>query len=589
VLHSGDTAAAPRGPALPAVTLAPVLAVAAFLVSFGALHYGFFGRPGLIDTPIYERYGDAIVHGRQVPYRDFAVEYPPGALPVFVAPALVADRGDLPTYARVFEALMLACGAAASALVAFVLRLQRASGRRLVAGSLLAGLAPLALGPLVLSRFDLWPACLTIAALAALLSERRRLAFGLLGAAIAAKVYPAVMLPLVLAFVWRRHGKREAAICAAILAGVLAVLVVPFAVVAPHGLWASLAGQASRPLQVETLGASFLLVGHVLWGLPLQLIPSHGSDNLGGGAAQALALVQGLLAPAVIAATWIAFARGRAEPERLVRFSAAAICAFVALGKVLSPQYLLWLIAPIALVRGRRGFAAGVLLVASLVLTQTWFPYRYISLVYAFDVRASWLVFARDLLLVALVVALLWPARRASRAGFATTALLVLVAAGAVGAAVSAAGARSGLAHSGLLAETGVRSSCAVAKRVPAQSAGIVPYEAATFANTSGGTACVVVTVTAPRDAQIFSAAYSGSFDSANPQARYLGDSGTCTNVASATGRTVSYGFRVPAGARIAVEIEPCAPGARLPRYVLRVATARGIPLAADRRRKGRS
>ena len=523
------------------------------------------------------------MHGQQVPYRDFAVEYPPGALPVFVAPSLVAGRGDLPTYARVFEALMLACGAAAAALVASVLRLRQASGPRLAAGSLLVGLAPLALGPLVLSRFDLWPACLTIAALAALLNERRRLAFGLLGAAIAAKVYPAVMLPLVLAFVWRRHGKREAAMCAAVLAGVVAAVVAPFAVVAPHGLWASLAGQASRPLQVETLGASFLLVGHVLWGLPLQLIPSHGSDNLGGGAADALALVQGLLAPAVIAATWIAFARGRAEPERLIRYAAAAVCAFVALGKVLSPQYLLWLVAPIALVRGRRGFAAGMLLVASLVLTQTWFPYRYISLVYAFDVQASWLVFARDLLLVALLVALLLPAGRAPRVGFAATAVLVLAAAGEVGAAVSAAGARGGLTHSGLLAETGARSSCAVAKPVPAQSAGIVPYEAAAFRNTSGGRACVVVTVTARADAQVFSAAYSGGFDSTNPRARYLGDSGTCTNVASATGRSVSYGFRVPAGARIAVEVEPCAPGTRLPEYILRVATARGIPLAPDR------
>ena len=578
MLYSGDIAAArPRSPALPAGALAPLLAVAAFLVSFGALHYGFFGRAALVDTPVYERYGDAIVHRHQVPYRDFAVEYPPGALPVFAAPALVAGRGDLPSYSRAFEGLMVACGAAASALVAFVLRLQRASSRRLVAGSLLAGLAPLALGPLVLSCFDLWPACLTIAALAALLAKRRRLGFGLLGAAIAAKLYPAVLLPLVLAFVWRRNGRREAAVCGAIMAAVVAALVAPFAFVAPHGLWESLAGQASRPLQVESLGASFLLVGHLLWGLPLEQFSSHGSDNLGGSAADLLAVVQSLVAPAAIVATWIAFARGRAEPERLLRYAAAAICAFVAFGKVLSPQYLLWLIAPIALVRGRRGVAAGALLVPSLVLTQTWFPYRYISLVYALDARASWLVFARDLLLVALLVALLWPARRAARAGFATTAVLVLVAAGAVGAAWAAAGAPSGATHSGLLAETGVASRCTVAKRVPAQSGGVVPYEAATFVSRNGG--CVVVTVTAP-DAQVFSAAYRGRFDSTNPRASYFGDSGTCTNVAGATGRSVSYWFRVPAGTRIAVEVEPCNSGGRLPRYVLRVATARGAPLS---------
>ena len=64
--------------------------VAAFLASFGALHYGFYTRGVLMDTPVYEGYGDSIVHRARVPYRDFGVEYPPGALPVFAAPSLIA-------------------------------------------------------------------------------------------------------------------------------------------------------------------------------------------------------------------------------------------------------------------------------------------------------------------------------------------------------------------------------------------------------------------------------------------------------------------------------------------------------------------
>jgi hypothetical protein len=50
-----------------------------------------------------------------------------------------------------------------------------------VSGTLLTGLAPLALGPVVLSRFDLWPAMLSVAALAALLADRRRVGGVLLG------------------------------------------------------------------------------------------------------------------------------------------------------------------------------------------------------------------------------------------------------------------------------------------------------------------------------------------------------------------------------------------------------------------------
>ena len=77
-------------------TRAVGLALAA-LALFGAawvlLHAGFYTRDQIIDTPVYQRYGDAMAHG-QVPYRDFDLEYPPGALPVFVLPALGhADDG----------------------------------------------------------------------------------------------------------------------------------------------------------------------------------------------------------------------------------------------------------------------------------------------------------------------------------------------------------------------------------------------------------------------------------------------------------------------------------------------------------------
>jgi hypothetical protein len=69
---------------------------------------------------------------------------------------------------------------------------------------------------------------------------------------------------------------------------------------------------------------------------------------------------------------------------------------------VLSPQFLIWLVPLVALVHGR----ARALLVAAMVVTQLWFPFRYWDLVREFDPLASWLVPVRDLLLVALLVVL---------------------------------------------------------------------------------------------------------------------------------------------------------------------------------------
>ena len=353
-----------------------------FLLCWGLVHLDYWSRGALVDWPTYQRYGDAILNHGLVPYRDFAVEYPPAALVVFIPPAAFAD------YAAAFAWEMAVVGVLLVAVVAAI-RWQAA---------LYVAFAPLLAGSLILSRFDLWPALLTVAALAALLGKRHRLGWGLLGAAVAAKLWPLVLVPLVLVWSYRAGRIRTALVGLAVTAAIF----VPFAIVAPHGLWNSVSGQASRPLQIESLGASlFTAFGHPA------VISSHGSQNISGhGTVAAFFAVLQLV---TLVALWIAFARGPATGDRLVRYSAAAVCAFIAFGKVLSPQFLLWLIPLVPLVRGRRGVAATVLLTLALGLTQVWFPRRYWDYVYAFDGAGA--VLARNLALVALFAMLAWPDR----------------------------------------------------------------------------------------------------------------------------------------------------------------------------------
>jgi uncharacterized membrane protein len=213
-------------------------------------------------------------------------------------------------------------------------------------------------------------------------------------------------------YVWRRYGRRHALTGCLWFGAVAAACFVPFVAMSPHGVWESVVGQASRPLQIESLGASLLLAAHQVSGTVLTMDVSHGSNNLVGSVPHTLALVQAVLQPLALVLLWIGFARGPADRERLVRTCAACVCAFIAFGKVLSPQYLVWLLPLVVLVRGRRGIVAGASLVLAMILTQLWFPYRYLDLVYTFDARASWLVVSRDLMLVALLAVLAWPTRR---------------------------------------------------------------------------------------------------------------------------------------------------------------------------------
>ena len=395
------------------VVVAAFAAIALFVLSWTLLHFGFYKHKQILDTPVYQHYGNAIADGK-VPYRDFDLEYPPGALPMFALPGLAEpghDQNVTPGFRRAFQTLMWICGAAALGAMAFVLRAVGRGAASIWASLAVAALAPLALGSVILSRFDLWPAAIVAAALAALVSGRPRLGHALLGLGVAAKLYPGVLIPLAVAFVWKRWGRREALVCLGLTAGVTAAIVLPFLALAPGGVWQSVDVQLGRPLQMESLGAALLLAAHHAFGLDVTGETSHGSQNLAGSGADALAILFTIVQIAVLVWIWTAFARGPGGRETLVRAAAAALCAFVALGKVLSPQFLIWLIPVVPLVRGRRGLWASGLLLVALVLTQLWFPFRYFRLAIDFEPGLSWLLLGRDLVLVALAVLLALPLR----------------------------------------------------------------------------------------------------------------------------------------------------------------------------------
>jgi uncharacterized membrane protein len=380
-----------------------VTAVAAplFVLACAVPDGGLFRAERYRDVHIYGIYADGFLRG-DLPYRDVFVEYPPGAFAVFLPPAVLPSGA----YNPAFKILMAVCGIAALFAVVLTLVTLGASKHRTYGAAVLFALSPIAVGPISLNTYDLFPAALTTCALAAVLRRRELLGFGLLGLAVTVKLYPLVVLPLAAIFVWSVVGRRQTLRALGVFVGVALLVMLPFAILSPGGLWDSFHSQSARGLQIESLGASVLLAGDQL-GLYAATVV-HGATgaatrDLAGSLPDVLATVTSLLQALAVATVWWLFARGPRSAGRLVLAASAAVTGFLVFNRFVSPQYVVWLTPLVLLLPGATGLAAIALVGASLVLAQIWF-FHYSHL---FQLEGiSWLVVARNALLLALYLLL---------------------------------------------------------------------------------------------------------------------------------------------------------------------------------------
>jgi hypothetical protein len=357
-----------------------------------------FSLPDRGDIKHYFRYAQQTFDG-QVPYRDFTLEYPPGALPAFLGPG-PADHG----YFNRFRVLMLALGAAAVVLLVVALFLPGADAVDLAAGALVVATLPLTLAPgLVFERFDLWPAFLALLAVVCLLSGRRALGLAALSSGAVAKLDPLALLPLA---VLTPRGRAHVRPDLAVFVGVALAIVLPFGLVAPRGVahvgWLLV----RRPLHIESLGGSILFAAHRLGVYKPTIYLSYaGSWDLAGPAVKAVAVVFSLAEAAALAAVWLFFARGPRTARDLLLAVAAAVVGFVAFGKVFSPQYVVWVAAAAPLAFGRVRPIAITATVGAALLTRYMYTDGYDELLQAG--RISSVMLARNVVLVALFCSLL--------------------------------------------------------------------------------------------------------------------------------------------------------------------------------------
>ena len=371
-------------------------------------------------------YGDVRAYGAKVermfqgelPYRDVAIEYPPGSVPFTLIPALLVGTG--PGYRLTFALEMILVDALG---LYAAWRLARVADRGRTRIPLAYVLGMVIIGPLLVLRFDLIPAVCVLLAAALAAEGRAGPSAAALGYGAAAKLFPAVLAPLlVLGLVpaqgWRCALRRT--VPPFLLA--FAVTLVPALIVSVSGTVGSLLYHIKRGVQIESLPANLIDLAHLAFGVTARSAYGFGAYDLQSGISGALKLASTVATAAtLLGAAWLVWRRasgpasgGRGlQPADWAGAFAIGVFAFVLPTRVLSPQYLVWLAAPAAGLADRPlGRRAMWTLAGAAVLSQLEFPFRYTQLrhLHSFDIGV---LTCRNLLLIAAAILVV----RAFRAG----------------------------------------------------------------------------------------------------------------------------------------------------------------------------
>lgn len=357
------------------------------------------------------------------PYRDQELEYPPLSIPVLMVPALTSE--GIGGYNDHFEAWMLLFDLAIVALLAFGTpgNRQRAgpdrlrtSGRDARAGGPRRGLAAVSVyslgvlalsgivlggsdideAPLALSRFDLVPALLVLAAVLAREGGRSATWSALLATGAAVKAFPLALFP---ALVRDEPNPRRAALAAVVPLALSVAVVVAFG----DEFGSAIGYHAERSLQIESVAATPLELVYIDDVSAGARFGSGSFNYLGPGSEVARAVT---VAALIFLYGLVLIAGWRAREISHLRLSVALLATIAILAPVLSPQFLFWLL-PLSAAAFGAG-AANWVLVAAFAASQLMLQ-QYSRVIVDFDSEFVWRLAGRNSLLLVYLALVVWP------------------------------------------------------------------------------------------------------------------------------------------------------------------------------------
>ncbi|MEU3553904.1 glycosyltransferase 87 family protein [Streptomyces fragilis] len=344
-------------------------------------HLPWLGAGGVTHEPerLYTRWRETLDDG-SYPSGDPLWQYPPGAGAALLLPGLLLPR--LP-YPWAFTALTLVADAAVTAalLRAGVTRRTRGGGRRSLLGALLwtAGLPLLLHVPL--ARFDVQVTALAVLALL-VVDRLPRLGGALAALGALAKAWPALVLAGTEPGRTTRRAWASAALTAVTL---LALLTSLFA-----DALSFVRQQSGRGVQIESLGGTLLSFASRA-GWPGQVRYQYGAMELVGPGVRVVAAASLALTAAsfalivlwrlrVVRATRAGSPHGHRYPALTHDAPLAAVLLLTVTSRVISPQYMIWLLGLSAVCLTLRHSAqrpVALLVVAATAVSALAYPVLY--------------------------------------------------------------------------------------------------------------------------------------------------------------------------------------------------------------------
>jgi len=341
-------------------------------VWLAARAYSLWGlTPDDVVASYYQMAGDWL--DGFTPYAAFKVEYPPGALLLFVLPRIFTEAPVAYGYAFAIGMLLADLG-----ILLLLVRIAARIPRDIVSDPvrrcqytrlcLIYILFSAFFGHLMFQRYDLIMALLLTAVIYWALGNNRVMVDLLLALGLWFDLTVLAWIPLLWWYGWvsrdeslpsKKYSKIKAFLRsllprAAVLAGGLGVLFLPFILLAGRSLGDIVQFHLARGIQLESTAAGILLVGAKIFGVKLAAGSASQTVYLTGVAGSWAAAVSGIITIIVFMVLTTYLARmmrqqsdAAARGYWLIRGLPATILALLATSRVFLPPSLLW-IAPLA-------------------------------------------------------------------------------------------------------------------------------------------------------------------------------------------------------------------------------------------------